>query len=350
MRIVVDAMGGDYAPEVVIQGVQAYLANGPADLILVGQEDKVMPLLEKYPLPPDKVQFRHAGQVIEMDEHPAEAVKAKEDSSMVVGMNLVKSGEADAFMSAGNSGGVLAAALFRLGRIPGIKRPALSTVFPTAKGFTFILDIGANTDCKALYLQQFGLMGSIYAERVLGVPNPKVAIVSNGEEPGKGSILVQEAFELLKASNLNFIGNVEGKDIPAGMADVVVTDGFTGNVIIKLAEGAAGLMLGIIGEEIRRRKVAMLGALLAKPAFRAVKHRLDYAEYGGAPLLGVNGIAIVSHGASDAAAIKNAIAMAGECIRHDINGKIMRALQGRGDAELSDDGRRAAARAATFRK
>ncbi len=323
MRIVVDAMGGDYAPEVVVQGVQAYLADGSADLILVGQEDKVKPLLEKYPLPPDRVQFRHASQVIEMDEHPAEAVKAKEDSSMVVGMNLVKSGEADAFMSAGNSGGVLAAALFRLGRIPGIKRPALSTVFPTAKGFTFILDIGANTDCKALYLQQFGLMGSIYAERVLGVPNPKVAIVSNGEEPGKGSMLVQEAFELLKASNLNFIGNVEGKDIPAGMADVVVTDGFTGNVIIKLAEGAAGLMLGIIGEEIRRRKVAMLGALLAKPAFRAVKHRLDYAEYGGAPLLGVDGVVIIAHGRSNAKAICNAIRVA----ERAVNGKIVEQIK-----------------------
>ena len=323
MRIVVDAMGGDHAPEVVIQGLQAYLAQGTANVILVGQEDKVRPLLEKYPLPPERVQFRHASQVIEMDEHPAEAVKAKEDSSMVVGMNLLKSGEADAFMSAGNSGGVLAAALFRLGRIPGIKRPALSTVFPTQKGFTFILDIGANTDCKPLYLQQFGIMGSIYAERVLGVPNPRVGIVSNGEEPGKGSMLVQEAFELLKGSNLNFIGNVEGKDIPAGMADVVVTDGFTGNVIIKLAEGAAALMLGIIGEEIRRRKVAALGALLAKPAFRAVKHRLDYAEYGGAPLLGVDGVVIIAHGRSNAKAICNAIRVA----ERAVNGKIVEQIK-----------------------
>ncbi|MDH7488450.1 MAG: phosphate acyltransferase PlsX [Anaerolineae bacterium] len=323
MRIVVDAMGGDYAPEVVIQGVRDYLSDGSADILLVGQEDKVKPLLEKYPLPPDRVQFRHASQVIEMDEHPAEAVKAKEDSSMVVGMNLLKSGEADAFMSAGNSGGVLAAALFRLGRIPGIKRPALSTVYPTATGFTFILDIGANTDCKPLYLQQFGLMGSIYAERVLGVPNPRVGIVSNGEEPGKGSMLVQEAFELLKNSNLNFIGNVEGKDIPAGMADVVVTDGFTGNVIIKLSEGAAGLMLGIIGEEIRRRKVAALGALLAKPAFRAVKHRLDYAEYGGAPLLGVDGVVIIAHGRSNAKAIRNAIRVA----ERAVNGRIVEQIK-----------------------
>jgi glycerol-3-phosphate acyltransferase PlsX len=326
MRIVVDAMGGDDAPEVVVQGVQAYLKDGPADIVLIGQEDKVRPLLNQYPLPPARVQFRHASQVIDMDEHPAEAVKAKTDSSMVVGMEMIRSGEADAFMSAGNSGGVLAAALFHLGRIPGIKRPALSTVFPTAKGFAFILDIGANTDCRAQYLQQFGLMGSIYSERVLGIPNAKVAILSNGEEPGKGSMLVQEAFELLKGSGLNFIGNVEGKDVPTGMADVVVTDGFTGNVLIKMAEGVAALMLDIIGEEIRSRKIAMVGALLAKPAFRAVKRRLDYAEYGGAPLLGVRGVVIIAHGRSNAKAICNAIRVAERAVDGNVVEQIKQGL------------------------
>ena len=318
MRIVVDAMGGDHAPEVVLEGVQAYLQDGAADIVLVGQEDKVNPLMDKYPFPPGRVQFRHASQVIEMDEHPAEAVKAKKDSSMVVGMEMIRSGEANGFMSAGNSGGVLAAALFHLGRIPGIKRPALSTIFPTAKGLSFILDIGANTDCKAVYFQQFGLMGSIYAERVLGIHDPKIAILSNGEEPGKGSMLVQEAFELLKDSGLNFIGNVEGKDVPAGMADVVVTDGFTGNVLIKSAEGVAALILEVLGDEIRSRKVAMLGALLAKPAFRAVKRRLDYAEYGGAPLLGVRGVAIIAHGRSNAKAICNAIRVAERAVENKV--------------------------------
>jgi glycerol-3-phosphate acyltransferase PlsX len=232
-------------------------------------------------------------------------------------------------MSAGNSGGVLAAALFHLGRIPGIKRPALSTVFPTSKGFTFILDIGANTECKAQYFEQFGLMGSIYSQRVLGVANPRVAILSNGEEPGKGSMLVQEAFELLKGSGLNFIGNVEGKDVPAGMADVVVTDGFTGNVFIKLAEGAAGLILDVLEEEIRSRKLAMVGALLAKPAFRAVKRRLDYAEYGGAPLLGVNGVAIIAHGRSNAKAICNAIRVAQRAVDNKVIEQIKQGLADR---------------------
>ncbi len=310
MKIVVDAMGGDHAPEVVVQGVQAYVQDGAADILLAGPEETVRPLFQQYALPADRVRIVHASQVIEMDEHPAAAVKAKQDSSMVVGMKLLRSGEADAFMSAGNSGGVLAAALLNLGRIRGIKRPALSTVFPTATGFTFILDIGANTDCKPLYLHQFALMGSIYSERVLGVANPRVGLLSNGEEPGKGSMLVQDVFELLKDSGLNFIGNVEGKDIPAGMADVVVTDGFTGNVVVKLAEGIASLILDIIGDEIRSRKAAMLGALLAKPAFRAVKGRMDYAEYGGAPLLGVDGVVIIAHGRSNAKAIANAIRVA----------------------------------------
>lgn len=326
MRIVVDAMGGDHAPEVVVQGVQAYVQDGSASILLVGPEETVRPLFEAYELPADRVQIVHASQVIEMDEHPAAAVKAKEDSSMVVGMRLIRSGEADAFMSAGNSGGVLAAALLNLGRIRGIKRPALSTVFPTAKGLTFILDIGANTDCKPLYLYQFAIMGSIYSERVLGVQNPRVGLLSNGEEPGKGSMLVQDVFELLKDSNLNFIGNVEGKDIPAGMADVVVTDGFTGNVVVKAAEGIASLILDIIGSEIRSRKMAMLGALLAKSAFRAVKHRMDYAEYGGAPLLGVDGVAIIAHGRSNAKAITNAIRVAERAVEQGIVDHIKQGL------------------------
>lgn len=326
MKIVVDAMGGDDAPEVVVQGVQAYVQDGAADILLVGPRETLEPLFEHYALPAGRVRMVHASQVIEMDEHPAAAVKAKEDSSMVVGMRLVRSGEADAFMSAGNSGGVLAAALLNLGRIRGIKRPALSTVFPTEKGFNFILDIGANTDCKPLYLYQFGVMGSIYAQRVLGVENPRVGLLSNGEEPGKGSMLVQDAFELLKDSDLNFIGNVEGKDVPAGIADVVVTDGFTGNVVIKLAEGAASLLLGIIGSEIRSRKVAMLGAALARPAFRAVKRRLDYAEYGGAPLLGVDGVVIIAHGRSNAKAISNAIRVAERAVEQQIVAHIKQGL------------------------
>jgi len=226
---------------------------------------------------------------------------------MVIGVDMVKRGEAEAFVTMGNSGGALAAALFGLGRIRGIKRPALSTIYPTTPGFCFILDVGANTDCKPEYLLQFAYMGVAYAERVLGIANPRVGIVSNGEEEGKGSILVQEAYQLLKKSGLNFIGNVEGKDIPAGMADVVVTDGFTGNVIAKLSEGLAASLLGVIKDEVKKNPLATVGALLSKPAFEQVKKRLDYAEYGGAPLLGVDGVVIVGHGRSNAKAVKNAV-------------------------------------------
>lgn len=228
---------------------------------------------------------------------------------MVVGMDLVKRREADAFFTAGHSGGALAAALLRLGRIKGIKRPALSTVFPsqTPQGYCFLLDIGVNADCKPDYLLQFATMGSVYAERVLGITNPRVAIVSNGEEEGKGNELVQATTPLLKASTLNFVGNVEGRDIVMGAADVVVTDGFTGNVIIKLAEGVSKFLLNTIKEEITSSSVSKVGGLLARPAFDAVRQRLDYREYGGAPLLGVDGVVLIGHGRSDAKAIRNAI-------------------------------------------
>jgi glycerol-3-phosphate acyltransferase PlsX len=255
-----------------------------------------------------------------MDEHPAAAVKAKKDCSMVVGMELLKRHEADGFYTAGNSGGALAAALFRLGRIRGIKRPSISTVFPsqTPQGYCFLLDIGANADCRPDYLLQFAIMGSIYAERVLGVANPRVAILSNGEEEGKGNQLVQETVPLLKDGGFHFVGNAEGKDIPWGHADVVVTDGFTGNVIIKLAEGVSKYLLDLLKTEITSSNVSKVGAMLAKPAFDQVKKRLDYREYGGAPLLGVDGVVIVGHGRSDARAIRNGIRMAAQAVENGV--------------------------------
>lgn len=314
MRIVVDAMGSDRHPQPDVEGaVQAAREYG-VDIVLVGKKDIVEPELAKHDLAGVKVSVVHCSQVIEMEEHPAEAVRSKRDSSMVVGMGMLKDRQVDAFVSAGNSGGVLAAALFYLGRIKGVKRPALSSVFPTRKGPCFMLDLGANADCKPEYLLQFAIMGSLYAERVLGMTNPRVAIVSNGEEEGKGNMLVQEAYPLLKASGLNFVGNAEGKDIPAGLADVIVTDGFTGNVIIKLSEGVASFMLDIIKEEIKSRPLASVGALLAKTAFEQVRRRLDYREYGGGPLLGVDGIVIVGHGRSDSLAIKNAIRVARQAV------------------------------------
>ncbi len=333
MKIVVDAMGGDHAPAVVVDGAVQAARALDAEIVLVGQQAAVEAELRKHDTAGLPLRVLHAGQIIEMGEHPAAAVKAKRDSSMVVGMDLVKRREAEAFVTAGNSGGALAAALFRLGRIRGIQRPALSTVFPsqTPQGHAFILDVGANADCKPEYLLQFAIMGSIYAERILGVPRPRVAILSNGEEEGKGNQLVQETVPLLRASGLNFVGNAEGKDVPWGIADVIVTDGFTGNVVIKLSEGVAKFLLDMLKTELTSRNVAKVGALLAKPAFDHVKRRLDYREYGGAPLLGVDGVVIVGHGRSDAYAIKNAILVAAQTVE---NGVIDAIKRGIGTAEM----------------
>jgi len=317
MRIVVDAMGSDRHPQPDVEGaVQAAREHG-IEIVLVGRKDMVEPELANHDLSGLAISLVHASQVIEMKEHPAAAAKSKKDSSMVVGMRMLKQGQVDAFVSAGNSGGVLAVALLYLGRIKGVKRPALSTVFPTRDNLCFVLDVGANADCRPEYLLQFAMMGSVYAERVLGIADPRVAIVSNGEEEGKGNALVQQTYPLLKASGLNFVGNAEGKDIPTGLADVIVTDGFTGNVIAKLSEGVAGFMLDIIKEEIRSRPMATVGALLARSAFEEVRRRLDYREYGGAPLLGVDGTVIVAHGRSDSLAIKNAIRVAKHAVEQD---------------------------------
>ena len=346
MKIVVDAMGGDHAPAVVVDGAVQAARDLGLEIILVGRQEAIQAELRQHDTAGLPLTVHHTSEVIEMDEHPAAAVKAKRDSSMVVGMELIKRGgadvgagptarppRADAFFTAGNSGGALAAALFRLGRIRGIQRPALSTIFPsqTPQGYCFLLDIGANADCKPEYLVQFALMGSVYAERVLGVPNPRVAIVSNGEEEGKGNQLVQETVPLLRASGLHFVGNVEGKDIPWGLADVIVTDGFTGNVIIKLAEGVSRMMMDIIKQELTSRNVSKVGALLAKPAFDQVKRRLDYREYGGAPLLGVDGVVIVGHGRSDALAVRNGIRMAAQAVENGVLEAIKQGIKGSAD-------------------
>ena len=332
MRIAVDAMGSDRHPQPDVGGALQAAREYGIQVVLVGNKGIVEPELAKHDVSDLTVSLVHASQIIEMKEHPAAAAKRKKDASMVVGIKLLKQGQADAFVSAGNSGGVLASALLYLGRIRGVKRPALSSVFPTRKGHCFLLDLGANTDCKPEYLLQFALMGSVYAERVLGIANPSVAIVSIGEEEGKGSKLVQQTYPLLKASGLNFVGNAEGKDIPAGMADVIVTDGFTGNVIAKLSEGVAGLMQDIIKEAILSSPLTKLGGLLIKPALAQVRKHLDWREYGGGPLLGVDGVVIVAHGRSDSLAIKNAIRVAKQAVEQDalnvIRNDIARSVQG----------------------
>jgi phosphate acyltransferase len=328
MKIALDAMGGDRAPAAVVHGAVWAARDFGLTVQLVGRPEVIKAELAKHETAGLDLPIIPANEVIEMHEHPSAAVKNKKDSSMVVGMRSVKAGESDAFVTAGNSGGALAGALFGLGRIKGIKRPALSSVFPNDSlyGFCFMLDIGANTDVRPEYLLEFAIMGHHYASQVLNISNPRVGLLSTGEEEDKGNILIQEVTPLLKASSLNFIGNVEGKDIPLGLADVVVTDGFTGNIYIKGAEGVASMIQKKLEQEIRARPLAMVGALLARSAFRALKTKLDYREFGGGPLLGINGIVIVAHGRSDAYAIRNAIRVAKHATEKDIVTVIERGL------------------------
>jgi glycerol-3-phosphate acyltransferase PlsX len=321
MRIVLDAMGGDHAPDVTIHGAVWAARDFDMEIQLVGRPEVIRSELAKHATAGLALPIIPASEIIDMDDHnPANAVKAKSDSSMVVGIQMLRRGETDAFVTAGHSGGALAAALLHLGRIRGVKRPAIATVYPTLseRGFCFLLDIGANADCKPEYLCQFALMGSAYAEHVLGIPNPRVAIVSNAEEEGKGNMLVQDSLPLLRKGPFNFVGNVEGKDIPAGLADVVVTDGFTGNVILKVSEGVGKMLLDAIKSEIKARPLAVAGAALARPAFKAVGAMLDYREYGGGALLGVDGVVIIAHGRSDAYAVRNAIRAARRAVESNI--------------------------------
>ncbi|MCL5951075.1 MAG: phosphate acyltransferase PlsX [Chloroflexi bacterium] len=326
MKIALDAMGSDARPAPDVNGaVQAARAFGIC-VILVGDQSKIQAELAKYDTHGLDLPIVHTPAEIAMTDH-VDAVKAKKDASMNVGVGLVKSKQADAFVTAGNSGAAMAAGLLGLGRIRGIHRPALGTIYPTAIGRSFLLDIGANTEVKPEYLFQFAIMGSAYAERVMGTPEPRVGLLSNGEEEGKGPLVVREAYSLLKTSRLNFIGNVEGKDVPKGKADVVVSDGYAGNIVIKLSEGLAETLVGFIKAEIKARPLAVVGAALAKSAFDALRVRLDYAEFGGGILLGVDGVVIIGHGRSNAKAIRNAIRVAKQAVEGNMLDAIRAGLE-----------------------
>jgi len=327
MKLVLDAMGGDFGPAPNIEAAIDFAREFGHEIVLVGKQEVLRPLLNQHSTANLHLPIVHASEVIEMGEHPAQAVKAKKDASMNVGMRMVRDGEADGFVTMGNSGGALASALFTLGRIRGIQRPAISTVFPTTKGWVFVLDVGANADCRPEYLLQFGLMGSIYSERVLNVRKPRVAIISNGEEEGKGNELTQQAYALLKQAPINFIGNAEGRDLPEGMADVYVTDGFTGNVIIKLSEGIGSFIKGMLREEITRDTKGKVGGLLIRDALKRISKRTDYEEIGGAPLLGVDGVVIIGHGRSNARAIRCALLRAAECVERGVVDAIEKGLE-----------------------
>ncbi len=314
MRIAVDAMGGDHAPAEIVKGALRSIEQFDIEVILVGQPERIKEFLPQGEVPA-RVRIKEATEVVEMDEHPAQAVRRKKDSSIVVATRLVKEGEADALVSAGSTGAQMAASLLGLGRIKGIDRPAIVTVLPTLEGGKLLLDVGANPDAKPEHLLQYAMMGSIYAESILGIKNPKVGLLNIGTEETKGNELTQATYPFLRKAPLNFIGNVEGRAIPYGQAaDVVVCEGFVGNVVLKTTEGLAGALFQLIKEKITATPLRKMGALAIKPGLKEIAKMMDYAEYGGAPLLGVNGISIISHGSSNEKAIFNAIRVAKECV------------------------------------
>jgi len=313
--IALDAMGGDDAPAAIVEGAVEAARDLGIRVALVGREGTVETEIAKHGARPETLTVVQASDVIGMDEHPAQAARQKKDSSIVVGLRLVKEGEADAFVSAGNTGAVMAAAVMYLGRVRGIERPTLAGLLPLSGKLTILLDIGANADCKPVYLLQFAQMASAYMERVWKVERPSVALLNIGEEESKGSTLVQESYELLEASGLNFTGNLEGKDVPFGRADVIVTDGFTGNVVVKTMEGMADFIMGELRTAIKSRPWYMAAGAALMPAFAKMRKKFDYREYGAGPLLGVNGLVFIGHGRSDARAVVSALRVARDAVQ-----------------------------------
>jgi phosphate acyltransferase len=326
--IALDAMGSDRAPKPEVEGaIQAARQYGIA-VLLVGRDEVIQPELNRHPsaagLP---IEIVHASEVITMQDKAVQAVRAKRDSSMRVGLRLVREGEASGFVSAGNTGAAMATAKMVLGALPGVDRPALAAVFPTALGTAAtLLDVGANVDCKPQNLAQFAVMGEVYFRSMFGTPRPRVGLLSIGEEEVKGNELTREAFQLLKQLPLRFVGNVEGRDLYNGQVDVIVADGFVGNVALKVSEGVANLVRATLKESLRATITRQVGALLSRSAFADFKKRLDHTEYGGAPLLGVKGVCFITHGSSNANAIKNAIRVAAEFAEHRINDAIAKEL------------------------
>jgi glycerol-3-phosphate acyltransferase PlsX len=327
MKIIVDAMGGDYAPDVVITGTIAAVREYGADVVLVGDETKIKTLLRRAKYSGDKIGIHHAEDVIHMSEPPAVSVRRKRNSSIVVGLNLVRDGRGDAFFSAGNTGAVVCAGTLSLGLLPGIERPGIALVLPTLKGISLIIDVGANIDPKPTQLVQYGIMADAYARYILNRTDPTVGLLNIGEEEGKGTDFFKEAHELFQKSHLKFIGNVEGKDLYSGKSDIIVCDGFVGNVALKVSESLAESLQIFLKRHIKSSMWGILGYLLMRGSFKAFKKEIDYSEYGGAPLLGVNGVVIIGHGRSNANAVKNAIQVAQEEVERKFNEKILEALK-----------------------
>lgn len=318
MKIIVDGMGGDNAPVEIVKGAIDAIKEYNIDLIIVGKEEVIIEELSKYDYPKERVEVLNAQDVITNDDDPALAIRRKKDSSMVVGLKALSDGKGDGFVSAGSTGALLAGGLLIVKRIEGIDRAALTSVYPTTKGFSLLVDAGANTDSKPEYLQQFALMGSIYMEKVMGVKKPRVGLANIGTEEGKGNELAKESFDLLKKLDINFIGNIEGRTMPLGEADVIVADGFVGNMILKVTEGVAISLFKELKNIFMTNFMTKIGALLLKSNLETLKGKLDYREYGGAPLLGTKKPIIKAHGSSNAYAIKNAIKQGIMFIEKDI--------------------------------
>lgn len=332
LKIAVDAMGGDRAPGAVVEGSLLAADELGVEVLLVGEKAAVEQALARRPHNSARIEIVPASESVAMDESPSAALR-KKDSSMKVAFELMKRGAAQAVVSAGNSGAMMATGMFVMGNLPQVDRPAILVVIPTLGQGTVIIDAGANVDCKPRHLVQFALMGSIYAERVLAIPRPRVGVLSNGEEEGKGNDLTRAASEQLSSTSLNYIGYVEGRDICDGEVDVVVCDGFTGNITLKTMEGVASFIVGVLQDAFRRTVWSRLGYLLSRRSLLQAYSRLDHAEYGGAPLMGLDGVAIIAHGGSSPKAIKNAIRVAKETVSHDVNRHIIEVL-----GELGEEG------------
>jgi glycerol-3-phosphate acyltransferase PlsX len=332
MRIVLDAMGSDTCPDPEVQAAVQLAGQNDLEIILVGPQTELVKRLNTLGWQNGAgIRIVDAPETITMEDKGLKlALKAKRrgaKNSMAVGIDLVQDGQAEAFVTAGNTGGALTTAFFRLGTIPGVERPALTALFPVKGGYCVVADIGANPECKPEHLLQFAVMGSLYAQKVRGIPHPRVGILSNGEEAGKGNDLVKAAYPLLEASGLNFIGNVEGKELFGGEADVVVTDGFTGNILLKSSEAVARLITDLLRQELTNSLRTKVGALLAKPAFGAIRKMMDPGEVGAAPLLGIAGLVFIGHGRSDAHAIVSAIQTARQAVQANLLAEIQAAIQ-----------------------
>lgn len=328
MKIVIDAMGGDNAPAAQIKGAIRAVNELDVDIIFVGKEEIVRDELKKYKYPEKKVSVVNADEVITNHEEPAKAVRSKKNSSIVVAAGLLRNNEADALLACGNTGAILASGLLVVGRIKGILRPALATTLPTAKGPKLLIDAGANTNCKAENLVQFGIMGSIYMKNVFDTAAPSVGLISNGEEEGKGDELTKAAYPMMKEAPFNFIGNIEGRDVMEGTADVMVCDGFVGNVILKTVEGMGHVMGNLVKNMFMKNLLTKLGGLLALNGVKQLKKTMDYRSYGGAPLLGTKKPVIKGHGSSDAEAVFNAVGQAKKFVETNVINEIVKNVNG----------------------